>query len=96
MDSGNEVKVKSRDEVVWRIIDGEVIVLSAEDVSLHCLTGCGSRIWELIQQEATISEIIQNICDEYEVEPQRADEEITGFIQKLVDLKLVEVSVAVK
>ena len=91
MDGNNGMKVKRSDEAVWRVIDGEIVVLLPEERVLHALTGCGSRVWELIEGETTISEIVQKICAEYEVEPQRAREEVNEFVNKLADKKMVDI-----
>jgi Cdc6-like AAA superfamily ATPase len=91
MDGNNGMKVKRNDEAVWRVIDGEVVVLLPEERALHALTGCGSRVWELIEEETAISEIVQKICAEYDVEPQRAREEITEYVNKLEAMKLVDI-----
>ena len=91
MDGNNGMKVKRNDEAVWRVIDGEVVVLLPQERALHALTGCGSRVWELIEGETTILEIVDRICAEYEVEPQRAREEITEYVNKLADKKLVDI-----
>lgn len=91
MANNSGIKVKRSDEAVWRSIDGEVVVLIPEDFMLHALTGCGSRVWELIENETTIQEIVSRVCDEYDVEPPRASEEINEFVHKLESMKLVEV-----
>jgi len=91
MDGNNAMKVKRSDDAVWRVIDGEVVVLLPQEAVLHALTGSGSRVWELIEGETAVSEIIQRICDEYEVEPQRAREEVTEYVHKLEAMKLVEI-----
>ena len=91
MDGNDMKKVKRNDEAVWRIIDGEVVVLVPQEQALHALTGCGSRVWELIEGETTISEIVQRICAEYEVEPQRVREEINEFVNNLAAVNLVDI-----
>ena len=91
MDNNNSKKVKRNESAVWRVIDDEIVVLVPEGAMVHALTGCGSRVWELIEGEMAISEIIQKICAEYEVEPQRAEKEITQFVYGLLDNKLVEI-----
>jgi hypothetical protein len=91
MVSNSGMKVKRNDYSISRVVDGEVVVLLPEGAMIHALMGCGSRIWELIDGGITVSEIVQRICDEYEVEPQRAREEITEFIHELVTIKLVEI-----
>ena len=90
MDDSAMKKIKRNDEAVWRIIDGEVVVLIPQEQALHALAGCGSRIWELIDGGITVSEIIEQICAEYEVEPQRAREEIIEYINNLEQKRLVE------
>jgi hypothetical protein len=84
------MRVKRSDKAVCRIIDDEVVILIPEKGILYALGGCGSRVWELIDGTATVSEIINIICDEYEVEPERAREDINEFIKDLTKLDLVE------
>jgi len=91
MNKNNSMKVKRNESAVWRVIDDEIVVLVPEGAMVHALTGCGSRVWELIEGETAISEIVQRICAEYEVEAQRAEKEITQFIYSLLDNKLVEI-----
>jgi hypothetical protein len=92
MSNNNAIKIKRSDSAVWRVIDGEVVVLTSEGASINALTGCGSRIWELIEEETTIPEITQTICAEFEVEPPEAEVDITKFIRKLASMKLVEIT----
>ncbi len=96
MTSNNAIKVKRSDDAIWRVIDGEVVVLLSGGDMLHALKGCGIRVWELIEGETAISEIVGTICTEYEVEPQKAGEEITEFLHKLEAMKLVEIIPAVR
>ncbi|OGO23193.1 MAG: hypothetical protein A2144_11215 [Chloroflexi bacterium RBG_16_50_9] len=95
MDSNNDMKIKRSDLAVWRVVDGEVVILLPEEAALHALTGCGTRVWELIEKETAISEIVERICAEYEVEPQQANEDITEFVHKLAEMKLVDTVPAV-
>ncbi len=95
MTSNNGMKVKRSDKAIWRVIDGEVVVLLPDEDMLYALKGCGSRVWELIEGETAISEIVRTICTEYEVEPQKAREEITEFVNKVAAMKLVEIVPAV-
>jgi dissimilatory sulfite reductase (desulfoviridin) alpha/beta subunit len=90
------MKIKRSDNAVSRTIDGEVVVLLPEAATIHALSGCGNRIWELIEEETTVSEIVQKIWEEYDVTLERAQEEITTFIDKLTAAKLVEIVVASK
>lgn len=94
MEFNDGMKIKRSDEAVWRIIDGEIVLLCPGQMMLHALTGCGSRVWELIEEETTLTEIVRRICDEYEVEPQTAREDVIEFIHKLEAIKLVDIAPA--
>ena len=87
-----DMKIKRSDNTIWRVVDGEVVILLPDGHMLYALKGCGSRVWELIEEEKSISEIARKICDEYEVEPERASEDITEFINELAEMKLVDIS----
>jgi hypothetical protein len=91
MTDNKEMRVRRNEEAVWRVIDGDVVVLHPEERMLHALKGCGSMMWELIEKETAISEILEVVCEEYEVEPARAEAEITQFVHNLKDLNLVEI-----
>ena len=91
MSTKEAMKVKRIDNAIWRVIDGEVVILIPEGKMLNALTGCGSRIWELIEEETAVSEIVQRICAEYEVEPERASKDINEFVRKLAEIALVEI-----
>lgn len=54
-------KIIRSEKAVGRIIDGEVVVLVPEEAMIHALEGCGSRIWEIIEKETTVSEITEFI-----------------------------------
>lgn len=91
MNDGIEIRVKRSDEAVCRVIDGEIVALMPERLTLHALTGCGSRVWELIEEEIPLSDVIETICEEYDVDPQRAVGEITDFMFRLADAGLAHV-----
>lgn len=91
MKQDGTMKIKRSDKAVCRIIDGEVVILIPEESVLYALGGCGSRIWELIEKEISVSDLVDVICDEYEVELERAKEDIDEFINNLRKLNLVEV-----
>lgn len=86
------MKVKRNENAIWRLIDDEIVILLPEGAQIHALKGCGSRIWELIEEEESVSRVIQMICDEYEVEPETAREEIADFLHKLEAMKLIDIA----
>jgi len=77
-------KILARDEnVAWRVIDGEAIILSAEDSSVHSLDEVGTRIWELADGKKTVQEIIDTLHDEYDVELDQLKQDVVDFVNDL-------------
>jgi hypothetical protein len=83
--------IKRNDNIVWRMIDGEIVLLRPDSDTLHALGGCGGRIWELLESEISVSEIVDVICEEYEVEPDIAKKDIIGFVEELDKLRLAHI-----
>ena len=72
-----------------RVIEGEAVILSMETKVLRGLNPVGSRIWELIDGQRSVEEIVGVIVKEFDVEPARADEDVRGFVQEVLDKGLV-------
>lgn len=77
--------------VVWRMLDGEVVIMSEDGTEIHNLNKVASFIWELADENVTISQIIERICDRFDVEKNSAQNDTIEFIQKLIDQKLLQV-----
>jgi len=73
----------------WRVIEGEAVILSMDTKVLRGLNPVGSRIWELIDGERGVEEIVGVIVKEFDVEPARADEDVRSFVQEVLEKGLV-------
>lgn len=71
-------------ELVWRIVDDEVVIMDPEGKLLHILNDLGSRIWEISNGQNRVKDIILKICAEYDVQEQRAQVDILEFVEQLV------------
>jgi coenzyme PQQ biosynthesis protein PqqD len=77
-------KVTRDENVAWRIIGDEAVLLSAEDSSVHSLDAVGTRIWELCDGEKTVSEIVDQVVSEFEVDRETAEKDVVEFIDELM------------
>ena len=77
-------KVTRDENVAWRIIGDEAVLLSAEDSSVHSLDAVGTRIWELCDGEKTVSEIVDLVVSEFEVDRETAEKDVVEFIEELM------------
>lgn len=69
----------------WRLIEGEAVILSLETKVLRGLNPVGSRVWELIDGQRSVEEIITAIVQEFDVALQDAARDVRGFVQELLD-----------
>ena len=71
------------DKTAFRVIDGEAIIMTLENNTLHTLNNVGSRIWELSDGSMTLREIIDAIQSEYDVDYNEGKADCISFIEEL-------------
>jgi len=77
------------DELVWRKIEGEVVILTADGREIHTLTTVGSTIWELADGTRNIKEIASLICERFDVSFEAAQADVLEFAEQLLDKKIL-------
>ena len=85
---------KKSDSVVSRKIGDEFILVPIrQDVgdleSIYTLNETAARIWELIDGKTQISEIKEKIVEEFEVEPEQAEQDLKEHLQQLEGIKAI-------
>jgi len=73
----------------WRIIEGEAVILSMDTKVLRGLNPVGSRIWDLIDGQRSLEDIVAVIVQEFDVAPGQAAQDVEAFIRDLLDRGLV-------
>lgn len=90
-----ETRFIRNQEVVSRKIEGELIIVPIRSGvgdlnSLYTLNPVGSVLWDFMTEGHTIPEMVQRICDEFEVSSNRAQQDIEAFLDSLIEEKLVQ------
>ena len=60
--------------------------------NIHLLNSVAGFIWKLLEQTLSVGEIVQRVCEEFEVTSQEAQDDICSFLDKLRGLDLIELS----
>jgi len=55
------------------------------------LNAVGARVWELVQEPKTVTEIRDTLLSEYEVEPNRCEQDLLALLQELAGKGLVKI-----
>ncbi len=82
-------------EVVSRKIEGELIIVPIRSGvgdlnSLYTLNPVGSVLWDFMTEDHSIGEMVQKVCDEFEVSSAQAQQDIETFLDSLVEEKLIQ------
>lgn len=85
----NKYPCRNEQNCVWRMIDGELIILSEEGQWIHELNGVGLEIWNACDGKLTISEIADKIYGEFDIEKEVAEADVQSFIEELAQKGLV-------
>jgi hypothetical protein len=82
-------------DVVSRQIEGELIIVPVRrgvgDMnSLYTLNSVGSVLWDFMAEEHSLPEMVQRICDEFEVSASQAKSDIQSFLDSMLEEKLIQ------
>ena len=93
-DNLRDIRLIAQPGVVSRHIADETLLVPVTSRvgdldSIYTLMGIGPRVWALLQQPVTTQQIVDAICDEYEVARDVATRDVTDFLRLLGDKKLV-------
>ena len=73
----------------WRVIEGEAVILSLDTKAFRGLNPVGSRVWELIDGQRNVDEIVEAVVREFDVTREQAAVDVTAFVRELQEKGLV-------
>jgi hypothetical protein len=86
----NESNPLRRQDLIWREVDREVVILSSDNKRMHVLNDVGSRIWTLLDGEHRKEDILRVIFHEYEATENEMETDISEYLSELRQLNLLE------
>ena len=84
-------RVRIEDEVVYRDLEGEAVVLNLKTGRYFGLDPVGTRIWQLLADHS-LREILRLLAAEYEAGEQQIGEDLLRLVEQLRDQQLVRVA----
>ncbi len=79
------------DDVVFRELEGEAVLLNMQSGTYFGLDAVGTRIWQLIEQYGTLSSVRDEIVREFDVDRDAASRDLLDLVGELAARGLVEV-----
>jgi hypothetical protein len=83
--------VRISEDVVFRKLEGEAVILNLATGNYYGLDPVGTRIWELIQEQGKVDTVLKTILSEYEVEPARCEQDLLCLLRTLDAKGLIEI-----
>ena len=81
-----------RDDIVTEEIEDELVILDLDGDVYFSLNEVGRLIWEEAADGTAFGAIVDAICENYEVERERAAEDARDFLGQALDEQLMESS----
>lgn len=75
--------------MVFSEMDGEIVMMSIENSEYYGLDPIASRIWELLEQPATIEQLVEKLMEEYEVDYNTCLLDVIAFSDELLEKKIL-------
>lgn len=75
--------------MVFSEMDGEIVMMSIENSEYYGLDPVASRIWELLEQPATIEQLVEKLLEEYEVDYDTCLKDVIVFSDELLEKKIL-------
>ena len=84
-------KITFSETVFAQEVDGEMVLLDMESENYFGLDEVGTAIWQAMQEKETLHEVLDALLEQYEVEAEVLERDLSNFVTKLLESGLVEV-----
>ena len=86
---GLDAAFRIPDEVIFRELDGEAVVLNLDTGIYFGLDAVGTRIWRLLEERKPLKAVLDTLIEEYEAPPDRLQRDLLAFVERLDDKGLL-------
>ncbi len=71
-------------------MNGSAVMMDIMTGKYYNLGSVGGRIWELLEEPATVAQLVQKLTAEYDVSAEQCRADIAPFLQTLLERGLIE------
>jgi hypothetical protein len=72
-------------------VGDEVVLLDLASERYFGLDPVGTRIWELLPERENLADVLASLCEEFDAEPLRIEQDLLTLVQALSEAGLVSV-----
>ena len=78
-----EMKPSRSEKAVYRMVDGEAVIVEPQNGLVNVTNETGSRMWELADGKRSVAQIADIISSEYETSAKTASKDATEFFDEM-------------
>lgn len=78
-----DATVRIPEDVVFRELDGEAVLLNLESGIYFGLDPVGTRIWQLVEEHQTLRRVLDALQAEYEAPAADLESDLVRFVDQL-------------
>ena len=87
MDKSTVITLKKKLNVTD--LAGEKVMIDFESGKYFMIKGTGNDIWDMIQTEITVGDIIANLLEEYDVSQEECEKSVFAFLEQMEKLNFI-------
>lgn len=84
-----DTKIKMIKQLNVTDLSGEKVMIDFDSGKYFMIKGVGNDIWDMIQQEITVGEIISRLLLEYEVSEAECEQSVLEFLNNLKEFDII-------
>jgi len=87
---------KNKEEIAYRIIGGQAVIIHLKRNTFNVLNTLATQIWQLIDGQTLIEQIIESVYREFKVERPVLNQDCFGFLREMLKKGLLKTAFPVK
>lgn len=76
-------------DILWKLIDGKVVLLDMDEAMAMTLNDVGSHIWMALEKQKTHDELVQDVVTAFDVDENTARKDTHSFLNEMIKKDLI-------
>lgn len=87
-----DMRVRVPEEVIFRELDGESVVLNIESGIYFGLDGVGTQLWQWLAESGSLQSVRVRMADTFDAPAEQLDADLIAFVEELTSKGLLAVA----
>ena len=85
-----DATLRRHGNVTWRSLEKDAVLLNLDSGTYYTLNEVGIFLWEHLNGDTPVRNLVEQVVEHYEVDPETARQDILELLEDLLREKLVE------